>query len=364
MKTIILTYIFLLIGTLAYSQQSEHWTVFWDKKEESFGFKDQNGRVQIQPKFSNRSVVDRLDHVFIASEGEGVYADFYYLTKSGKSFGRDSAYTVEATPDCECEGFIRFRDLRTEKVGMFNRNGKVVIPAIYNHLSQVKNGLVIALIDAKKEFREGHDHSGCNHFSWTGGKTMLIDTTNTAIIEKFTFDLDLDLYSHLLQDNSEEDPNREYFAGFDGIRHSFVSYRKDFSYWLQQSLLDNFTLENLKQEASTDLAFWENADGWRITPSKKLLEKHFSLIKERLSIIKELGQDFSITLGGLNSGVFEGKEYDMYFDNCGTFLVEKYPVMQVVIPHKKGKGIYQNQFEFLKTEKGYKLISVSMDRGE
>lgn len=363
MKTVILTYILFLIGNFSYSQQTDYWTVFWDKKEENFGFKDQNGEIIIQPKFGFMSFVKRLDYVFIASEVKDDKVDLYYLTKSGKSFGRDSVYFWDNTPDCESEGFIRFRDRKTEKVGMFNRNGEVVIPAIYNELSQAKNGLVIALIDAKKKFWDEHDHSGCNHFSWTEGKTILIDTTNKTIIENFTDSLQLDLYSHLRQDILEEKPNREYFLGFDGKIHSFINYKKDFSLWLNSAILDNFTLENLKKSSASNLTFWKNGKGWISKPSDKILEKNFELIKDRLSYIQKTGQDFFVSIDELNQGIFEGKEFEIYFNNCGQPIIEKYPVMNIVITHKNGNDIYQEHFDFLKTENGYKLISFTIRNG-
>lgn len=363
MKIVLTTYILLVIGNSAYSQQADSWTVFWDKKEVNFGFKDQNGEVKIQPKFGIMSFVKRLDYVFIASEERDEKVDLYYLTKSGRSFGRDSIYFWDNTPDCESEGFIRFRDRKTEKVGMFNRNGEVVIPAIYNELSQVKNGLVNALIDARKKFWEEHDHPGCNHFSWTNGKTLLIDTTNKLIIERFTDTINLDLYSHQLQDGLDEKPNRAYFKGVDGKIHSFINYKKDFSLWLQTSLLDNFTLDNFKKATAPNLTFWKNGKGWISKPSDKILEENFELLKDRLSKFGDAGQDFFISLDGLNQGIFNEKEYHIYFNNCGQSLTDKYPVMSIVLTNKNGNDIYQDHFDFLKTENGYKLISLTIRNG-
>jgi hypothetical protein len=236
MKTILLTYILFLCGTFSYSQQNIYWTAFWDENEEKFGFKDNNGLIVVQPKFSGFSFVNRLEHIFIASEETDDGLDIYYLTKSGRQFGRDSIYIFDNTPDCESEGFIRFRDKMIDKVGMFNRNGEVVIPAIYNDMTEVNNGLVIALKDAEKKYWDDHNYSGCNHFSWVGGQIMLIDTNNTVIIENFTDSLLLDLYSHLSQREIDDHPNREYFSGKDGKVHSFINYEKDFSFWLKHSL--------------------------------------------------------------------------------------------------------------------------------
>lgn len=363
MKTVILTYILLLIGNFSYSQQTDFWTIFWDEKEETFGFKDNKRQSVIDPKFSGYSNVRRLEHIFIASEEKEEKLDIYYLTKSGKEFGRDSIYSFDNTPDCESEGFIRFRDQKTDKVGMFDRNGNIVIPALYNDLSQVKNGLVIALKNAKKKFWDEHNHSGCNHFSWTGGQTLLIDTSNRVIIEKFSDSVSLDLYSHQRQDILREKPNREYFIGFDGKIHSFINYNRDFELWLNSAILDNFTLENLKKTTATNLTFWKNGKGWISKPSDKFLEKNFDLIKKRLEIIKNPKQDFETFINGLNPGIFEGKEFEIYFNNCGQPLTEKYPVMNIVITHKNGNDIYQDHFDFLKTENGYKLISLTIRNG-
>jgi hypothetical protein len=363
MKNVILTYILLLIGHFSYSQQKGYWTVFGNKKEEEFGFKNHNGKIKIQPKFRFISAVKHFDYVFIASETKDEKINVYYSTKSGKSFGKDSVYFWDNTPDCESEGFIRFRDDKAEKVGMFNRNGEVVIPAIYNELSQAKNGLVIALIDAKKKKWDEHDHLGCNHFSWTGGKTLLIDTTNKTIIENFSDSLHLDIYSHLRQKKIEETLNREHFLGIDGEIHSFVHYKKDFLLWLNSAILDKFTLENLKKSSTANLTFWKKGKGWVSKLSSTILEKNFVLIKDRLSKIQNTEQDFFISVDGLNQEIFNGKEFEIYFNNCGQPLIEKYPVMNIVISQKNGNEIIQDHFDFLKTEKGYKLISLTIRNG-
>ncbi|HSL88005.1 MAG TPA: WG repeat-containing protein [Ignavibacteriaceae bacterium] len=363
MKTIILTYILLLCGTFSYSQQNNYWTAFWDEDGEKFGFKDNSGLIVIQPKFSGFSFVIRLEHIFIASEELDDKLDIYYLTKSGRQFGRDSIYLFDNTPDCESETFIRFKDKKAEKVGLFNRNGEVVIPAIYNDMTEVNNGLVIALKDAEKKYWEEHQHSDCNHFSWIGGQTMLIDTNNRVIIENFTDSLILDFYSHQLQDKSDDASNREYFSGVDGKIHSFINYEKDFSIWLKHSLLDNFTTQNLVRVCYGRLTFWKDEEGWVSASATKIIEKNFMLIKDRLSVIQNPEQDFFVSIDGLNSGIFQDEEFKIYFNNCGQPLTGKYPVMNVVITRKNAEDFYQDHFDFLKTDGGYKLISLTIRNG-
>jgi len=363
MKTILLTYILFLCGTFSYSQQADYWTIFWNENEEKFGFKDNNGHTVIEPKFSGFSFVNRLEHIFIASEEIDENLDIYYLTKAGRQFGRDSIYIFDNTPDCESEGFIRFRDKTTDKVGMFNRQGAVVIPAVYDELTNVTNGFVIGLKDAEKKYWDDHNYSGCNHFSWIGGQTMLIDTNNRVIIENFTDSLILDFYSHQLQDKSDDASNREYFSGVDGKIHSFINYEKDFSIWLKHSLLDNFTTENLVRVCYDRLTFWKDEEGWVSASATKIIEKNFMLIKDRLSVIQNPEQDFFVSIDGLNSGIFQGEEFKIYFNNCGQPLTGKYPVMNVVITYKDEKDFHQDHFDFLKTDNGYKLISLTVGNG-
>jgi hypothetical protein len=84
------------------------------------------------------------------------------------------------------------------------------------------------------------------------------------------------------------------------------------------------------------------------------------LIKDRLSLIQNPGQDFFVSIDGLNSGIFQGEEFKTYFNNCGQPKTGRYPVMNVVITHKDDKDFYQDHFDFLKTDDGYKLISLTI----
>ncbi|WHT39712.1 hypothetical protein QNH98_03240 [Myroides sp. mNGS23_01] len=74
----------------------------------------------------------------------------YYLTKEGRSVGVDSLYIFDNGSDCESEGFIRFRDSKTDQAGMFNSKGDIAIPAVYNDLTRVRNGMIIGLKGAEK----------------------------------------------------------------------------------------------------------------------------------------------------------------------------------------------------------------------
>ncbi len=65
---------------------------------------------------------------------------------------KGNLYFFDNGPDCESEGFIRFRDRKADKAGLLNSEGEIAIPPVYNDLTNVRNGLVIALMGAKKNF--------------------------------------------------------------------------------------------------------------------------------------------------------------------------------------------------------------------
>jgi len=74
------------------------------------------------------------------------------------------------------------------------------------------------------------------------------------------------------------------------------------------------------------------------------------------------------------------EEFDLYKTNCGEFNTDKYPIYSVVITHirkdkngnpipanpdapvirKDGLDFFQDHFTFLKTESGFKLVSMSL----
>jgi hypothetical protein len=58
--------------------------------------------------------------------------------------------------------------------------------------------------------------------------------------------------------------------------------------------------------------------------------------------------------------MYEGVEFEKYFNNCGDAKEWVFPVMNIVISHNDKKNFSQNNYDFLRTESGYKLISVTI----
>src|SRR5947209_11166940 len=130
MRQLLLTYLLTILSCALLGQSTDIWTTFWNKDSTLMGFKDKNGSVKISPRFTKglMAASQFKNIIAVTEQANGSYKS-YYLTKKGKIVGKDSLYVVDNTADCESEGFIRFRDKKTDKAGMFNSQGEIVIPA-------------------------------------------------------------------------------------------------------------------------------------------------------------------------------------------------------------------------------------------
>lgn len=366
MKIIPLTYITFLIVFSVQAQNTETWTAFWDENSELMGFKNPNGQVEIEPKFMGFTVARKFDDIIaVMEESQGNY-ETYYLTKSGKKVGLDSLHIYDNGADCESEGFIRFRDKTNDKVGMFDRNGNVIIPAVYNELSRVQNGHVWALKEAIKKYWDEHKEDGCNHYTWENGKEMLINTKNEVVIENFEHEGSLNLFSLQIrtEQNSNPNPNRQSFKGKNGKFYSFTDFEKEFKNWINSELPDSFTLDKLINVSFDSITYWKEPNGWATELKTGFLKRNFELIKTRLQELKKPETDYFISTNGLNPFIFQGKYFSKYYNNCGEAMKEKYPVMDLIINNKTQSDLLQDHFSFLRTDDGYKLISVTIGNGE
>lgn len=353
MKKIIL-YIFLCLNFTLSAQNKDTWISFWDKDTTHLGFKDKNGNIKIEPKFMRMTIAHKFENIIVVSEEENENWKSYYLTKTGKIVGRDSLYVFDNGPDCENEGFIRFNDPKTDKMGLFNGDGKIVIPAEYSDLTRVRNGMIIALKDAVKE-KDGE------HFFWTGGKEFLIDINNKILIENFGFNDELNFYSLEKSKEKNPDPVRDNFLGVDGQYYSFINFDKEFKEWLKNILLTDLSKENLLKHSYDEITYWKKKDddGWITKPKTSFIKQNYKIIKDKLLELKSANCDYHIFSESLNKFIYEADEYDQYFDNCRQAKDWINPVKNIVISPKDKNESGQDHFEFLRTKNGYKLISAS-----
>ena len=361
MKKIIFTIcIFVLTGCTLHSQERDAWTAFWNEDSTLVGFKDQNGQIRIEPTYSGSFTSARKFDKIIAvmEEGESRQETFY-LTKTGKKAGRGSIYFFDNTPDCESEGYIRFRDRKTDLVGLLNSNGEIAIPAQYNDLTNVRNGYVAALKGATKKCLDGDKNSGCEHFQWDGGIEYFIDTNNRIIIEHFQYDATLNFYSLRIGTEPDRDANRRSFRGADGRYYSFIDYKNEFQLWLDSTLLKSLSKETIIDNSYPKIYFWKEPDGWTMEASLEFINRNSDLLKSRLALLRQGRAEYSVSMDGLNPLIYEADDFDSYYNNCGEPKEWEYPVLSLIINHTTGRDFFQNYFEFLRTADGYKLISVN-----
>ncbi|MCD0463839.1 WG repeat-containing protein [Flavobacterium sp. ENC] len=352
MKRLILLYIILFINCSLFAQKNDAWISFWDKDTTHIGFKDKNGNIKIEPKFTGMTIANQFENIIAVSEENETWKS-YYLTKTGKIVGRDSLYIFDNGPDCENEGFIRFRDPKTDKTGFFNGDGKIAIPPDYSDVTKLKNGMFIALKDAKKEI-DGE------HFFWSGGKEFLIDSNNKILIENFGYNSELDFYSVEKSKDPDKDPIRENFRGVDGEYYSFVNFDKEFKLWLKNILLSDLSRENLLKHSFSTITYWKEPNGWIKQSNTTFIDENYKFIKLKLQELTSSDCDYFVSTDGLNKFIFKTSEFETYFNNCNEPKDWIYPVKNIVISPKKKTDSGQDHFEFLRTEKGYKLISVSL----
>ena len=352
-KTFLLTFFITTLTMLAHAQDNTIWTAFYNKKATAIGYKDQKGNIKIKPKFTLFSPTIRFENIMAVSEedSQGRWKS-YYLTKKGKTVGIDSLHIFDHSFDCENEGFIRFRDNKTDKAGLFDKNGAIAIPAQYNDLSRVSNGLVTAIAGAEKTYTDDREH-----YAWTGGQEFLLDTHNNVIVEDFKPDDSLNFFSLLKAPTASTDPLRTSFLTKDGAYISFINFKEEFKQWLTTDLLIDLTDKKLIN-ASFDVITWDAPILYEKTKREAFIAANFELIKKGLLEILNPKTNYFISNGGINRALFDDEAFDKYYNNCGESTENKNPTMTIIVSHTIQNELKQNQYEFLKTETDYKLIGV------
>lgn len=364
MKAFIIAYFLLLIGQLTFAQNNEVWTSFWNEETDLMGFKNSEGKTMIEPRFMGFTIARSFDNIIAVMEEINGKYEFYYLTKLGKKVGIDSLHIFDNGADCESEGYIRFKDKKTDKVGLFDKDGNVAIPAVYDALSRTHNGLIWALKGAEKKYWDKHKESGCNHYSWKGGQEFLLNTDNEVLIEDFKYEGRLDFFSMVVQDKPASDTTKESLKGVNGKYYVFTDIEKEFNQWIKLELIPNLSISNLEASTMDSLTYWKKNVGWTSEPKHEFLTRNFELIKERLQSTQMTNSDYFVSVNGLNPFMYVGDNYDKYFNTCGEAKLEKYPVLDLIINNKNDSDFTQDHFDFLKTDEGYRLINLTIRNGE
>jgi len=333
-------FMFFITNVLLFGQDNDVWTSFRaeDKISGLIGYKDKNGIIKIEPKFIR--VAEKFNNIIAVAEEVNGEIIYYYLTKLGKVVGRDSFYFYDNLYDRECEGFIRFENHKIKKIGMFNRDGNVAIPAEYDWLGKVKNGMILAFKTTKNNKKE----------HW---KYMLIDTLNNVLIENFHVGhRSVDFFSIEKTKIPNPDTIRESFLANDGSYYSFIDAEKEFKQWLTKDLFLDLTAEKLIN-ASYDTIFWPLiGGGLGISNAQQFINDNFDILKKEL--LEVLNPDCNNCFMG--KGLYDMVVPEKYRNNCN------YPIAMVVVPRieKEVPPFKIEYYSFLRTDSGYKLILVDI----
>ncbi len=356
----------------SYAQGNEIWTSFRDKETDLIGYKDSKQEIKIKPKFIF-TIAKKFNNIIAVMEQiDKNTHESYYLLKNGEKVGKENIYIWDNTPDCESEEKIRFRDKLTDKVGFFDKNGKIAIPAIYNEALPFRNNMAVALKNAERVCWNGEkysDQNKCEHWSWKGGETYLINDKNEILIEKFNYNKNLDWFSLIITDEQKYAQNRKSFKGTNDKYYSFINFEKEFKNWFARDFLLSTNLSSLENNCSTEVAFWSNKKSdWIKSKTDRFLAKNKKILIRQINDFRLGNMEYSVRQDSLNPYIFDNDKYSEYFDSCGNAKKWQHPVFTALVSYRNEKGIleldYKNYFEFLKTNQGYKLISLGLkDKG-
>jgi hypothetical protein len=357
--------IFLYHGVDA--QPKNKWYGFSDKKTNLIGFKDAQGHIKIPAKFGGLTVACVFNNIVAVSEENS--GKLYYLLKNGKKIGVDSLYTWDNAFDQEKENKIRLRVKKTDKVGFFNKDGRIVIPAIYNDARPFNNGLAIVVHDAKRECLDGGKYNQanpCEHWYWAG-KTAIIDSTNKIVADNIDVGQTENIGWFTLKITKSK-PDTILYTSFESPDHrfySFLNYEKEFKMWFYKNYLESLDYQKLSSNCYEELTVEdqsENKNRFYYTKKSFLKRYQISLLK-KMQLISMNKVKTNIFKESLNSYTYyKRKNFVKFFSEDGEPNQQKYPSFNVVSSYYGKNGeLHQDQFLFIRTDSGYRLIEVALN---
>ena len=379
MRETALVVLILLFNHFSFGQTQDVWLRFYDTTTELSGYKDRKGNIKIPAKFEGFTRADSFYNIIAVHEKTDSSYKYYYLLKDGRKVGQDSVFMFEFTFDCESEGKIIFRDGRKDRVGFFDKNGVAIIPAIYNYVSPFRNGIAFAHRNAKRKCRDGDDTTGCEHLGWEGGESILINEKNEILADNINLNLNsINWYSAKVNASSIDTSIYVSIKGKNNTTYSFVDYDKEFRKWFKTVFLPALNEQTtLKGLLFAEITYWSEESGWTALEKEEFL-KAFpeALLPARFETnkLKEISMDQEM----FNELIYDKYIYKKYLNSCGEHNSDRFPIFSVWITYYKKRATplenissallkeyeidYQEDFEFLRTEQGYKLLNVSVKK--
>lgn len=302
--------------------------------------------VLFEPQFDSLWCPDEIKHIAIVRRHREKGGKFVYLTSQGQIIDSVGPYFFDNGPDAEYNGFIRFKDNHSERVGLLNRRGEVVVPAIYNDLSHVRNGFLTALIGADIA-REGE------HTYFVGGEELLLDTLDRVLINSFTFEnsQSIDFYSvKQVRLRADLDTTRINFPSTQSVYYSFENYETAFAKWLENNLLSDFTPQRFKSVLYPEVRVNIDYGEWQYLSPDTLMDCHYDRFYQALIRLKDADCEYFYSRDSFHPG------YGSYRNPTNT---DEHPIVKIVITSPNG---VQEYFDFYRTDQEYRLIEATFRR--
>ncbi len=328
-----------------------------------YGFKSPDGKVIAEPKFMLVGNEAFKDIVSVIEEVSSDKYSVYYLRADGTKFGVDSVYFFDQAPDIESNGFIRFKDPVSKKIGVMNVAGKVVLRAEFDEMMELRNGFVWGIRGATLECVDKNvPLKNCEHRTWVGGEKVLYNLKGELLSRDFFSNPDdyvnLDYYTFQKSKKASKDPNRMNFKAEGGRFFSFVNLDKAVDSWLKEHLLDVPSESQLLTLMADSVVSWKEETGWEVQSKNNYLASNASEIKTLIEALQSKKYTYFSTYQE-DLFFYEFRSlFGQYFNGTYQFNHWKYPAYEVVINHPDAET--QSHLTFLRSEKGWKLISVSI----
>lgn len=299
--------------------------------------------VVFEPQFDSLWCPYEITHIAIARRQREKEGEFVYLTSQGLIIDSVRPYFFDNGPDAEYNGFIRFRHNHSEHVGLLNRHGEVVIPAIYNDLSHVRNGFLPALIGADTA-RDGE------YTYFVGGEELLLDTLGRVHINDFRPENSqlIDFYSiKQIHSRTDLDTTRINYLSTKSVYYSFENYETAFAKWLDNNLLSDFTPQRFKNLLYPEVRVSIDYGEWQHISPDMLVDYYYDRFYQALIRLKDSDCEYFYSRESFYPG------YGNYREPYNT---DEHPIVQTVITSPNG---VQEYFDFYRTDHGYRLIEAT-----
>jgi hypothetical protein len=350
----------ITIACYSYAQDTLYLFSKTKNNDGPWGYKNKEGNVVIPAQFNGIEPVKRMIHIGTVGIPVNDSIKLSYVLRNGRVIGIDSGYINEDNYfDCEREGFIKFRLKDKQKtVGFFNKNGRVQIPAIYNYASSFVNGMSTVLIGATRICidHQGVDSMYCEHYTWTGGKRMLINTNNEILIDSFNVWSDELDFNSLKLNAIDIDTNLyKSYTTKNGITYSFIHKENFFIHWFNNVFIKALATKNIKTHLFTKVLLEKQRKNTFVRSWLYTNKQHndiYTYVNNILLTKSKTQCSTDITAEELNVFMFHGTLFDKYYNTCGEHNTIDYPGFEVLVNCTNDK---QHSMSFIKTTTGYKL---------